>query len=136
MTKGNYYRIVLGVVLLGICPMIVSAHDLEAQALKNASFSFSNATSTDSGFVARWQDDKDSKKAEEKERDAKKRPADKDAEPRQEPKGVDIDSKRPNIKEVPRAKPKLRPGAVVDRVKVKRPPVRVKPGRVLHSLGL
>ena len=117
-------------------PVMASAD--ESNAL-NASFnnesSFNMAT-VDSIPKIKRQDDKDAKKKDQKDKDAKRRDgADIEKEPKAEPKTVDIDPKRPNIREVPKARPKLRPGAVTDKVKIKRPPVRVKPGRVLR-IGL
>ena len=133
MKKGNYYRILVAMILWGLCPMIVFATDLKVDNVMY--FSSGDLKLVGSSPDDPWQDDKDAKKGGDK--DAKKRPeGEKEIEPQHEPRGVDIETKRPNIKEVPRARPKLRPGAVVDRVKVKRPPVRVKPGRVLHSLGI
>jgi hypothetical protein len=47
---------------------------------------------------------------------------------RQDDKRPDKSSgKKPEIKEVPRSIPKLKPKSVTDRVKIKRPPVKVKP---------
>lgn len=47
---------------------------------------------------------------------------------RQDEKRPDKSSgKKPEIKEVPKSIPKLKPKSVTDRVKIKRPPVKVKP---------
>lgn len=62
------------------------------------------------------QDDKKTKKVDRRRND------------RQDDKRPDKSSgKKPEIKEVPRSIPKLKPKSVTDRVKIKRPPVKVKP---------
>lgn len=103
-------------------PFIVSAKD---GLVKNAialNFSSYQMTVADSIPRIKTQDDKD--------KDSKKKA---EADKSKDPKTVDIKTKRPNIKEVPKSRPKLRPGVVTDRIKVKRPPVRVnKPIKILR----
>ena len=106
-------------------PFVVSAKDgLVAEDAFALNFSSYEMTVVDSIPRIKPQDDKD--------KDSKKNAeVDKSKDPNQDP--VDIKTKRPNIKEVPKSRPKLRPGVVTDRIKVKRPPVRVnKPIRILR----
>lgn len=44
------------------------------------------------------------------------------------------DGKKPDIKEVPRSVPKLKPKTVTDKIKIKRPPVKIKPKGLLRVL--
>ena len=78
------------------------------------------------------------KAQDDKDKDSKKKSeTDKSKGSDQDPKIVDIKTNRPNIKEVPKARPKLRPTVVTDRIKVKRPPVRVnRPIKILRSVGI
>lgn len=125
MKTGNWLR-VLGVsMLLGSLPVIASADEFAAADINK----ISGAMLVDSLPKAKKQDDKDSKKSSDKNKDSKKGA---DADKGKDPKVVDIDPKKPNIKEIPKARPKLRPGTVTDRIKIKRPPVRVKPGKGLR----
>lgn len=118
----------------GVSPVIASEEELP---VASEDLSFYEASLTDSLQRIKKQDDKDQKKPGRKEKDSKKRPeTDKVDDVKKEPKIGEVDPKRPNIKEVPRARPKLRPGTVTDRVKIKRPPVRVKPRRILRSVGI
>lgn len=122
--------------LLGVLPVAVSAASSVAATEVSLSYLSSAELLLDSLPAARRQDDKDSKKQGEKAKDAKDGAmADKGKDAKPGPKVVDIDKKKPNIKEVPKARPKLRPGTVTDRIKVKRQPVRVKPGKGLR-IGL
>jgi hypothetical protein len=128
MREGNYLRALLLCVILVISASLAHAKEIGEINTLNSS-TLDNLTSVDSLSRMRQQEDKGSKK--KKEKDAKKEPeADKGKAPETEP-NIEIDTKRPNIKEVPRARPKLRPG-VVDKVRIKRPPVRVKPGKGLR----
>lgn len=123
----NYLRAFGIGILLGMMPFIVSAKDgLVAEDAIALNFSSYQMTVADSIPRIKTQDDKD--------KDSKKKAeADKSKDPNQDPKTVDIKTKRPNIKEVPKSRPKLRPGVVTDRIKVKRPPVRVnKPIKILR----
>ena len=119
-------------ILLGMLPLLGSANESVIRE-KNASNYLSSYSITlmDSMPKSTRQDDKDTKKTSAKDKsDPKKRP-----DPKKDPKTVDVDPKKPNIKAIPKARPKLRPRTVTDRVKIKRPPVKVKPGRGLR-LGL
>jgi outer membrane biosynthesis protein TonB len=128
MREGNYLRAFLLCLVLTIVSSVTYAKELVKINTLNQ-FMLNELSSVDSLLRGRQQDDKGSKKKTEK--DAKNEPeAEKGKQPKPEP-IVDIDPKRPDIKEVPRARPKLRPG-VVDKVKIKRPPVRVKPGKGLR----
>jgi len=117
-------------ILLGTMPLIVSANERLAENVHTLSFSSYELTLVDSVPRIKTQDDKD--------KDSKKKvDADKSKDPNQDPKTVDVRTNRPNIKEVPKSRPKLRPGVVTDRVKVRRPPVRVnKPIKILRSVGI
>ncbi|MBC8053705.1 MAG: hypothetical protein H7Y13_11635 [Sphingobacteriaceae bacterium] len=139
MKTGKYFRAVVAGIVMGVFPTIVSAEDFSLYGNKSLiAMSSADLVAIDSLLrQPKKQDDKDAKKQDEKDKDSKKRPeADRDREPKPDPKVVEVDPKRPNIREIPKARPKLRPGVVTDRVKIKRPPVRVKPGRVLRSLGI
>jgi len=73
------------------------------------------------------QDDKDKKK---KDQDAK---ADADADKKDA--GKTAATAKPEVKEVPKARPKLRPATVGDKIKIKKIPVKVKP-KLIRSIGL
>ena len=129
----DYLRIIVAGMLLGMLPLIGSANEpISSGGSVTSYLSFSEVTLIDSLPKAKRQDDKD----KDKKKDPKKGTEGDRKDPRKDPKIDEIDPKKPNIREVPKARPKLRPGAVTDRVKIKRPPVRVKPGRVLHLLGI
>ncbi len=118
-------------ILLGTMPFIVSAKEgLVAEDAIAFGFSSHETTAIDSLSRVKAQDDKD--------KDSKKKSEiDKSKGSDQDPKIVDIKTNRPNIKEVPKARPKLRPTVVTDRIKVKRPPVRVnRPIKILRSVGI
>lgn len=119
----NYLRALGLGILLGMMPAIVSAKDLVIGDETDLNFPSLYEITVDSVPKIRSQDDK--KKKPDTEKDEK-----------EDPKTVDVKTRRPDIKEVPKSRPKLRPGVVTDRVKIKRPPVRInRPGKVLH-LGL
>ena len=128
MREGKYLQAFLLWVILVILPSLI--HGKEMGELNTSNNLISNESSSiDSLLRTRKQEDKGSKK--KKDNDTKKEPeAEKGKEPQPDPK-VDIEPKRPDIKEVPRARPKLRP-EVVDKVRIKRPPVKVKPGKGLR----
>jgi hypothetical protein len=129
MREGNYLRALLLCVILVISASLAHAKEIGESNTLNHSV-FNELSPVDSLPRTRQQEDKGSKK-KKKDNDTKKQPeAEKGKDLQPEPK-VDIETKRPDIKEVPRARPKLRP-EVVDKVRIKRPPVRVKPGKGLR----
>lgn len=105
-------------VLLGIMPLLGFARvKVHGSTLSN-SYTFTE-TLVDSVPRGPRQDDKGKK--------SKKRPKEGEEVDAKIPdvKRPEPEIKRPDIKEVPRAKPKLRPGIVGDRIKIKRPPVKI-----------
>jgi hypothetical protein len=110
--------------MIGMLPSMVSAKAFHNEYLHN-DLLVDAWFSSDSSSFAMIQDDQEPKKKKGKTPEQEPE-VDKEAKPKLDPKVADVETRRPNIKEVPKARPKLRPG-VVDRVKVKRPPVRVKP---------
>ncbi|HEY0054457.1 MAG TPA: hypothetical protein VGB63_03785 [Pedobacter sp.] len=133
MREGILIKVILLWVIFGILPMVTYAEELVKINSSNH-LMINELTSMDSLLKTKPQQEKGSKKKKDKDapkdNEAKEPDVEKGKEPRQEP-GVDIEPKRPDIKEVPKARPKLRPG-VVDKVKIKRPPVKVKPGKGLR----
>jgi hypothetical protein len=121
-------------ILLAMLPSLVSAKKLVA--VNDIAFSLlssiDNASVTDSIPRLPRQDDQDkkSKKRGESKGDEK--------EPKPDPRTVEIDPKKPDIKQVPKFRPKLRPGGVGEGIKIKRPPIKGgKPGRGLAGhLGI
>ncbi|MBC7912928.1 MAG: hypothetical protein H7Y07_02295 [Pyrinomonadaceae bacterium] len=126
MKTGNYFRILVLGILWGMFPLIASANEY-AGATKGMEITIRvvDISLIDSIPRVKRQTDKG------KEKDSKKPSEHDKPEPSREPKVADLQPGRPNIKEIPRARPKLRPGVVTDRVKVKRPPVKIR-GRGLH----
>ncbi len=128
MREGNYLQAFIFWVLLGMLPSMGYAKSLDKINTLNH-LMINELSSVDSISKVKPQEGKGSKK--KKEKDTKEEPEVVNVnEPRQEP-GIELEPKKPNIKQVPRARPKLRPG-VVDKVRIKRPPIRVKPGKVLR----
>ncbi|MEJ6979144.1 hypothetical protein WG906_01700 [Pedobacter sp. P351] len=119
----NFLRALGLGILLGVMPVIVSAND-------EIVLNFSSPDEIDivgSAPVETTQDDKDQEPKKKTDKEKAK----------EDPKTDDVETKKPDIKEVPKSRPKLRPGVVTDRVKIKRPPVKInKPGRVLRTIGL
>src|SRR5687768_4572336 len=115
MREGNYLRAFLLWVMLGMLPTVTYSKELVKINTLNH-LTITELSSMDSLLRTRQQDEKGSKK--KKEKDAGKEPGAEKKEPKREP-GVDIGTRKPDIKEVPRARPKLRPG-VVDKVRIKR----------------
>lgn len=128
MKKFGFFKALSVGILMGMLPLMVSAKkslSADGIALNNLNFNKTILT-IDSVPKAKTQDDKN--------KDSKKKPETKKGGDK-DPKTVEIDKKKPQIKEVPKARPKLRPG-VVDKIKIKRPPVKVKPGRGLGFIKL
>ncbi|MGV3507923.1 MAG: hypothetical protein ACO1N7_01440 [Sphingobacteriaceae bacterium] len=121
MKRVDFFKALSVGILMGMLPLMVSAKkSLSADGMALDNLNLKKAFLTiDSIPKAKTQDDKN--------KDSKKKPEAKKGEDKT-PKTVEIDKKKPKIKEVPKARPKVRPG-VVDKVKVKRPPVKIKPGR-------
>lgn len=82
----------------------------------------------DANFVIGIQDNKDKKK---NDKDVKK--TEEVADKKQD--APNTSSVKPEVKEVPKARPKLRPAAVADKIKVKKLPVKIKP-KLIRSVGL
>jgi hypothetical protein len=77
------------------------------------------------------QDDKRRKKKDDPKQDDRKQD-DRKKDDRSDTKRPEKDDRvkadgKPDIKEVPRSIPKLKPKTVTDRVRIKRPPVKIKP---------
>jgi hypothetical protein len=116
------FRAIGVMIMLGLLPVLVSAKKA-ITVNRLVLTAVSSGSEIDSLPKIKRQDDKDKKKGGP-EKDQGQKP---DVKPEVEPKRPEV--KRPDIREVPKSRPKLRPGAVTDRVKIKRPPVKVKPGR-------
>ncbi len=129
MREGNLIKAILLWVIFGILPLVTYSEEfVKINSLNH--LTVNELASVDSfSRVKQPQEEKGSKKKRDKDAKKESEP-EKGKEPIQEPR-IDIEPRRPDIKEVPRARPKLRPG-VVDKVKIKRPPIRVKPGKVLR----
>jgi len=122
---GTYLKALCAGILMGMMPVMVFAGETLAvgvsSAVKNTFFHQLNI-SADS-IPRPVQDDKN--------KDSKKSPS-QEKEPKHDPKAREIDPKRPDIKEVPKSRPKLRPGIVPD--KIRRPPIKIgKPMHILHN---
>ena len=127
----KFLKMLVAGILAGAFPLCVSALDGSAKEKSSLNVNSNAILVVDSLPVIKKQEDKDPK--QQKEKGKKPSNTEKAKEPQQKPK---VEGKRPDIKAVPKARPKLRPGTVTDRIKVKRPPVKVRPGKGLRSMGL
>ncbi|MDF3077691.1 MAG: hypothetical protein K0S09_1580 [Sphingobacteriaceae bacterium] len=116
----------VGAVLFAVAmPMFASADSGPGKERSDVAVLVSTDHVQESGI----QDDKDKKKTKDKDAKAAAEDAKKDAGTKT------AATAKPDIKEVPKARPKLRPAAVADKIKVKKVPVKVKP-KLIRSIGL